>query len=395
MTEHLNIYAVGDFGPPDEQNPRWLINRLNAWPLLEALSRAPATAEDLAERGALLAGQVEATLEALASLNLARQKAGRYHLGFAWFSAKDQEAINSAVQAAATELAEAILGRRDELDALIDRLTARRWCEPRDLRFALIGCFGLDWGGLEALKASGHLVHGKEQPGGRRYILYVEEKAGRFHERDYTGSHSARIGDRYTWTSFGDHGGRRYALPDYLFHLQAAVVRDESLPAEQRRALSLLVQQAVHTQLGAAAEAMVSGLQDDKPEGLGWQLLEATGAVRPEWQGAPSIPLFHREWDGAAMDRTVAIVQECLSQVVANRYGYLRDRLQSITPLRHGVPFGECFNPIWHTLFGHTNRMLAERGYLADPAPSHPGEGRYRWWLTVERRHTCAEEVNI
>ena len=391
MPEHLNIYAVGDFGPPDEQNPRWLTGHLNGWPLLEALSRAPSTAEALAEGGALPASDVTAKLGALAGLGLVRLEGGRYHLGFAWFSAADQELINSAVQPVAAELAEVLLGRRTELDAQIDRLTARRWCEPRDLRFALIGCFGLDWGGLEALKASGHLVHDKEQPGGRRYILYVEERVDRFSERDYTGSHSTRLGDQYTWTSFGDHGGRRYALPDYLFHLQAAVVRDESLPAEQRRALSLLVLQALHAQLGAAADAMISGLRGDKREGLGWQLLEAVGAVRIEWQGAPSIPVFHRVWDGAAMDRIVSTVQECLLQVVHRRYGYLRDRLHSITPLRHGVAFGECFNPIWHTLFGHTNRMLAEGGYLADPTPSHPGEGRYRWWLTVECETTYIE----
>lgn len=378
MGENLNIYAVGDFGPRDRWNPHYTASSLGAWPVLKELAREPSTARALAERCSLPVGTVESMLSSLAELHVVKQSGTAYHLGFAWFTADDQHLVHRGVMQAAQELAHRLAARMDEIDQQLMQVKASAWTDIRDLRFALVGCFGLDWGGLDALKASGHLVHEKEQPGDRRYVLYVEEPVDQYNQKDYVGSHTTWASEAYRWTSFGDHSGRRFGLPDLIWHLRGAVTRSEQLPEEARTPLGDLVMEACHAQLDAAAEALIPLAKGHSV--VEHPLLKAARAIEAD---RPAIPVFFWKEDGEPIGRVVAIVQETLLSVVSARYESLQAELADLTPLRHGVPFAECFNPIWHVWFGHTNRILAEQGILADPAPRTPGEGRYRWWLTV------------
>jgi hypothetical protein len=132
---------------------------------------------------------------------------------------------------------------------------------------------------------------------------------------------------------------------------------------------------------GRTLEAAVRG-GSSAPDAPGLALLEAAGALR---DGRPAMPVFFRTADGAAINRVVGIVQESVDRFIHGWYAAMERALCDITPLRHGRPFPECFNPIYHVLFGQANRAMAEAGYLADPAPAEPGEGRYRCWLTVEK----------
>lgn len=372
MSQDFQVSAVGSFGPRDQWNPYHVISSLDAWPVLRQLNQAPAVTMAVPPEGL-------AQLEALGVIR--RDDDGRYILGFAWYSQADQDAISEAVLPTAAALAESIYARRNEIDGLIQSLTSARWSDPRDLRFALVGCFGLDWGGLHALKATGHLVHEKSQPGGRRYVMYVQDTVERHNQKDYTGSHRTDS-NRFTWTSFGDHSGRRFGLPDLLFDVSQTVRTAEAFPAGARPLIAGFVLEGLAPHLEAAAEALVGVAQGQTPEGIGMMLLQATEAIRA---GRPAVPVFFRSHDGDAMDGVIRMVTDATLSQITEDYALLHRTLAGLPALRNGVPFAECFNFIWHVLFGHVNRLLAEQGYLADPVPTHPGEGRYRWWLTVQQ----------
>ncbi|HYF79347.1 MAG TPA: helix-turn-helix domain-containing protein [Symbiobacteriaceae bacterium] len=380
MSEGLSIYAVGDFGPRDRWNPEWLVSSLNAWPVLRVLAPEPAPLSTLAEETHLPASTIDEKLSSLTDLGIVSRAGNKIHLGFAWFTQADQDLIHASVIQTAHDLADRILARRNEIDRYLAAVKASDWVDLPDLRFAVVGCFGLDWGALDALKASGHLEHNKEQPGGRRYVMYVEEPVERYQQRDYTGSHTTWINEAYQWTSFGDHSGPRYGLPDLLWHLRSTVLRSERLPAESRAPLGDLVLDAVSAQLDLAAEELIRVATGTQAPPAKHPLLAAANAVGQE---RPTVPVFFWDADGSAIDGVVNTVKDITVSTVSDRFDHLRTAMSDLTALRHGVPFTECFNPIWHALFGHVNRLLAEAGYLADPAPRHPGEGRYRWWLTV------------
>jgi hypothetical protein len=350
------LTATGDFGPWDEWNPQSVIDSANAWPLLDLISRGGVKPADLAG--------LQPAVERLRALNLIDDRSGEYVLGFPWFSAADQARIQAQVEPFARTLAEEILTKRTEIEAELDRLTCAGWADRRDLRFALVGCFGLDWGGLDCLSASGRLVWQKLQPGDRHYLAFYEEPYPLQPGKLYCGSHSATVGD-YTWTSFGDTSGRRFGLPDLLWQTAGAGVRD-----------------ALDMPLLEAGHALAQAARGTAPDGPGRTLLEAAGALR---DGRPAIPVFFAAEDGAALDRVVQIVQERLDGFLHGRYAAMQKALCDLTPVQHGIPFPECFNPIYHVLFGQVNRLMAEDGYMTDPAPSEPGEGRYRCWLTVAK----------
>lgn len=380
MREGLNVYAIGDFGTRDRWNPDFLISSLGAWPWLRALVREPLTPAALAEKVQLPVTTVETTVSSLSELGVLSRSGNKVKLGFAWFTAADQAAIHASVIGTAQVLADRIRARQAEIDQHLRHVKAIKWVDLPDLRFAVVGCFGLDWGGLEALKASGHLEHNKAQPGGRHYIMYVEESVADYQQRDYTGSHTLWINEAHKWTSFGDHSGRRFGLPDLVWHLRGAVTRSEHLPAESRSELGDLVMDAVSGQLDTAADVLIRAVNGDRTSHITHPLLEVTHAIGAE---GPAIPVFFWCEDGEPIGQVVEIVKETLLSTVTERFAALQADLAGLTALRHGVPFAETFNPIWHTLFGHTNRILAEDGFLADPAPRTDGEGRYRWWLTV------------
>lgn len=380
ISDDLNVFAVGDFGPRDRWNPNHLIATLGAWPLLRALALEPATLSALAERSHLSVDQAEQVLASLAELGVVRRSGNLLHLGFAWFTEADQCLIHASVARTAQDLADRILTRRDVIDQHLRALKASKWVGIEDLRFAVVGCFGLDWGGLDALKASGHLEHNKLQPGDRRYVMYVEEPVSRFQQKDYTGSHTMWNNERYQWTSFGDHSGRRFDLPDLVLHLRQAVAKSDQLPEASRAVLGDFVLDVIFTQLDAAGDELVRIAKGIQSPPATHPLLEAAQAAGKE---KPAVPVFFWDHDGNSINQVVEIVQESVISIVSEQFDSLRAQMSDLTALRHGVPFTECFNPIWHALFGQVNRILSESGYSADPVPGQPGEGRYRWWLTV------------
>ncbi len=48
-------------------------------------------------------------------------------------------------------------------------------------------------------------------------------------------------------------------------------------------------------------------------------------------------------------------------------YESIRSQLSHLTPMQNGVPFERVYTEVWHFVFGIANRILAERGFFADP----------------------------
>lgn len=376
------LFAVGDFGRQDEYNPGTLIRQQDAWPLLEQLRTQPLPAPMLAERSQRPVAEVVAVLIRLSALGIVHADGDRWRLGFAWFTGADLEAIGRAVQPAASTLAARLLDHRYEIDRRIAQLRSAAWIDADTLRFALVGCVGLDWGGLKRLKESRYLVHHKPQPGARRYVMYVQDTRQGLN-KDYAGSHSSHISERYAWTSFGDHSGSRFGLPDMLWPVVGALMKANLLAPARQHLKESLIMEGLVSYLQVAAEALEWAAAGMKPAGLGRTVLEAAGGLDGD---RPAVPVFFGDEDGPAIDAIDELVRETVLTVVSEQYEALQRSLGGISPLIHQVDFAECFNCIYHELFGQTNRILAEQGYLADPEPGTPGEGRYRWWLTINPR---------
>jgi hypothetical protein len=87
------------------------------------------------------------------------------------------------------------------------------------------------------------------------------------------------------------------------------------------------------------------------------------------------VPVFTQR-DNSLIREVRRIGREVLERWFVENYEPLKSELSVCTPWRYGQPFAEGFYPIWHYIFGSTNRQLVENGLFADPyAPERKFKG--------------------
>lgn len=217
----ISTYICGNGGPGDEFNPSKVTQQENAPELLFLLNSEPRSVDELSSNLGVSVDHVNKILSDLSRINAVVERGGKWDTAFAVFSKRDVELISERAKVPALSLAEEVMSKGLEIERHLSKLSCASQVEMKKLLFAVIGCFILDWKGLEVLNDKDLTLCGrKPQPGDRHYVLLGrEEGAGEgMYDRMYWGSHSDDFGE-VKFTSFGDHTGYRYAFPDLVWNL--------------------------------------------------------------------------------------------------------------------------------------------------------------------------------
>lgn len=311
----------------------------------------------------------------LERLQLIRRYGDRFALDF-WLSTReDLDTIRAVAEVEGKGLAAAVLERRDEIEALLERIP-QPGADPATLAFFLVGCVSLDWDGLNLTAEQGY----RTEPGPGEYLPRAREPGGGGSRRGlYWGSHNMH--QPTALTTFGDHDAVRYGFPDLLWrvgrtlngmeapeglkpHIADLVDSWEGALLRQVGSLMLHLRDGDRTRDELAQAAELTGGEADALLGLLSELeyVEKVGDDRFRAR----IPVL-TERDAAAVGALRRLGRAIMERWLAERYDALRQSLAGLTAMRQGVPLADNFYEIWHYLFAVANRTLVESGFFADP----------------------------
>lgn len=161
------------------------------------------------EVGAALA-ESEVTVADLEASGVLRREGDRLALDFTLLTTADLDLVNAVSRREAQSLADAFLAKRGNLETLLAAYDVPS-VDRGVVAYILLGCFALDWDGLDLTAAYGYRATARAFPAGD-YLLSARQTGGLSLQRLYWGSHNRR-GDGYVLTSFGDH----FSLPRKAF----------------------------------------------------------------------------------------------------------------------------------------------------------------------------------
>jgi hypothetical protein len=320
----------------------------------------------------------------LEDLGLIRRYGDRYALDFWLSTAEDTDRIRAVAEVEGRGLAAAVLERRAEIEAILDRIP-QPGADPGTLAFFLIGCVSLDWDGLNLTAEKGY----RTEPGPGQYLPRAREPGGGGSRRGlYWGSHNMHL--PIAVTTFGDHDAPRYGFPDLLWRMSEALDGMEPPPALAPSLSKLvegwhgaLLQQVgtimLHVRHGDRSReelARAAGITEDDANAL-LGLLTALEYLRevPDGRLRATIPVL-TERDAAPVSDLRRLGRAVMGRWLEDRHDALRQALADLTAVRQGVPLAHNFYWVWHYLFAVANRTLVEAGLFADPyAPGrrYPG----------------------
>lgn len=373
----LTFGVTGSVSSQGMENPTNLLARRQVQALV--LSAASGGVTEEAARQALAGGNVE--LAHLVNAGLLREASrGRFVIHFNLITAADRARIDQVLEPYAQSLAQAFLRRQHRFETLLARYDLPG-VDRGDLAFALIGCVGLDWDGLDVTAEGGYRTPAQPRANGDAYVVWAHEQAPNVTYRGlYWGSHNSQRGTAWL-TTFGDHDALpRSGLPDALWEATSAVYRAR-LTEPARDALYNLAEPRFEAMLGRAALVMIRLREGPATEQQLARVIDGDEAavreiaalllalnyVRETSDGyVGAVPIF-TERDRAMIEavraETRAIMIRWLHQ---NATGMKRD-LDGLTALQAGVPYEQLFTEVWHYLFGNVNARLSAAGAISDP----------------------------
>lgn len=374
-----------------------VISRVAIQKLLLDLAAGPRSA---AYVDAALAGS-GAFREDLEKLELIRRRGADYVINFTLYTRSDVRQLREVSERYGRSLAAALLERRPEIEAAL-RPYAASGQDAKAVAFVVMGCFSLDWDGLEVTAEKGYRSVAKLRPDGDQYIPWAEEKNELTLKGIYWGSHNEYQAE-VVFTSFGDHFSLlRYALPDLFWRIPGRASQaqmPDSLKPKLQRAVGLALQG-----LAGQAARMLFALREDAKS------LEALGTaagMKPEEAADLLALLVELDYVGEEAGnyrRRVPVLtagdlpmvrelrrigREVMESWLAANYACVKEDLGEITPLRYGVSYADGFTQIWHYLFGTANRHLVEAGLFADP---YAAERKFKGFVPVVWHPSLAEE---
>ncbi len=386
----LHFWICGSCNVADEYNPIILLRDPLAQDIVWQLSSGPATAVRLTTVLSEEETKVISMLSALEKTGAIVRKGELYQLAFPVFTAADLRVVWTIATEVGAEIAYRLAEARPALVDTVSMLSSAQYVAVNWLLLPVVGCFALDWGGLERLEALDYLVRHKTQPGGGDYVLFGAEPGDDVAER-FCYSHSDFVG-RYLFTTFGDITGSRNAFPDLLWRLERTA--GESVPLSWNNSLRLALRLYLNDLLmdvaglletaakkPLAEETWATRVAQEKATAL-FPLLVQMGYLREGPEGwRPAVPVFLAP-DKTAIETAVAPVVDVVEAVVEARYDEMRQALQGISAARNGVPFTKIFTEVWHFIFAEANRILAETGFMASPTRTGPDSARFAAWLS-------------
>jgi hypothetical protein len=401
----ISTYICGSAGPNDQFNP-FKVTRQDYGPeILFLLNSEPLGLRDLSTRLNMDAELAERLLGDLARIGAVEERNGKWSVSFAIFNKQDIRLIAKKTKRYALDLADEIAKKRREIEEILARLSCARQVEMGKLAFAVVGCFMLDWKGLETLNQKGLTLCGKKkQPGDRNYVLLGREEGAMegLLERVYWGSHSSNFGS-ITFTSFGDHAGCRFAFPDLTGYFPSLTPQrgektglPDWLSAKTSEALGifqvnsivdcgrllLLLESEGPWTLSQLSNKLAK--KHEQVEGLLRLLTDAKYVSLDGEQIKLNYPVFTAR-DKGTIEAVWEVMSETVQQEALDCFESLGTELAEITPMKRGIDPREIYTDVWHWVFGQANRIMAERGFMFEPTGGREGEGRYIAWVDEGR----------
>ncbi len=314
----------------------------------------------------------------LEELGLVRRCGNEYVIAFALFTREDVQKVRAVAERATDSLVRALVARRSDIDAVLQRYDASG-VDPKAVLYVVLGCFSFDWDGLDLTVEKHYRSLPYVTAGEGRFIPFAEEKSNLSLKGMYWGSHNSDEGE-FRFTSFGDHFSLpRWMFPDlaWLLPIHAARHLPDSLRLEVKRALQQAVESMLH-QVGCIMFAVrdhertlgelagIAGMETRHTEDLLSLLVELEYITRLDDRYGVLAPVLS-ERDGAMVQALRRVGWEVMEVWLSVNYEDVKAQLSNLIAVRFGVPYADVFTQVWHYLFGTANRKLVECGMFADP----------------------------
>jgi DNA-binding MarR family transcriptional regulator len=385
----LSVGVTGSAPADPSRNPVAILRSADTQALVLAIAERP---HSRAEIEAAISGQ-DFTVDDMVAVGLLRSEDDIYWIDFNLLRVQDQSQILALSEELGKNLAAKFLERRQELEAV-----ARRHEQPGDFSaeflFLVLGCFSLDWDGLDLTEERGWRLGAKRTIDGHEFTPWAKEREAEISLKGlFWGSHNNMVGG-VTLTTFGDHYSLpRFGLPD-LFWLNSSSFQGLEGLADETRAAALLLAAYEQDVNGDIARVMMelgrevlnehalagrTEIKEGKVDRI-LAFLEAAEYVERKDGAWQAKVLVLRPEDAEPVATMVALGRDIMVDWHEANYASIQQALSDLTPIRNGVPFEQVYTEIWHFVFGFANRTLVEEGLFADPY----AEGRrYQGFLPV------------
>jgi hypothetical protein len=385
----LSIGITGSTPSEPTRNPTAILRTSEIQQLILDIAERP---HSRAEIESAIAGQFF-SVDDMVAVGLLRKEADDFWIDFNLLRVADQLRILEVSERQGRILAGAFLKRRKELETI-----ARGREQPRDLSaeflYIVLGCFSLDWDGLDLTEEKGWRLGAQRVIGGQEFTPWAKEKGAEISLQGlYWGSHNNSIGG-ITLTTFGDHYSLpRFGLPDLLWNNSTSFRGFEELGEDTMTAARMLAEYEQDATADVARVMMELGGEDLAAGALGERtgiekrkldrILAFLGAAEyieshgDSWQATV---LVLRPQDATKVEAMVATGREIMLEWHEANYDRVRTALADLTPIRNGVPFERVYTEIWHFIFGIANRTLVEEGLFVNP---YEDKRRFQGFLPV------------
>lgn|GEM_PF-1616748 len=307
-------------------------------------------------------------LEKFRAVRAIREEDGQSYLNFTCFTAGDIEILNKNSDALGRHLAHSILQKCDLSQPKGLSFEEVSWAK---YLFFIVGCVCLDWYGMRILDEMKMIVSQEDikKPGYGEYTLFANEDVPQNFERLYWGSHNWKYGS-FWFTTFGDHAADRKAFPDISWRI-SFFSRD--------KIVSEISTEIVDAYIKKVAKTVVERSWDERDCK---KVLVKLNYIQEDRLNVAVI-----------LKRDLAVIKTLLENATEVLADWLRlyapemkERFSDLTSVRAGVDFKEVLLQVWHYVFGHTNKHLAEDERFFDP---YSDESSFKGYLPVIHESGC------
>lgn len=380
MGKRLHIYICGSVGSWDEYNSFYVASKKYAKEVMYLIAKKPMSIEELSAALNVDAGSLKEIVDALIKIDAAVVENNKVKANFVVFFREDIYKISNFAEKYSRELSEKIIEKWSTIERKLSEVRCVEQVGLKKVAFVVIGAYALDLDALSTLREKGLAIFKEPKPGNREYILYGREY---FEEHIklisglYWGCHSTIVNGVGFYT-FGDHAGRRYAIPDVNFSEKIlGEFKSEDERKFRLRASELLIK--VFKEKKCSKETLVETSTDSKILDL---LLDMSYLKEENTALFLNYPVILEE-DNENIVASVDSVEPTVEEVAVESYQALERKLRDITPLKEGFSPKLIFTEVWHWIFGKANKILATKGYIYDPLKRKPSEGKYIAWIHV------------
>jgi len=349
--------------------------------ILDVLVRNPLTIEEIVDKTGLEKEDVTHLISDMINMDIVRKEGNVYILNFCLFSREDAYKLRELGFTFGEKLYRIILDNLEWIDESLAKTSCSKYTSLDMLRFIVVGAHTLDLKVLSLLyEKKLALCGGNRHPGGN-YTLFGREISSKedvsLVRGMYFGCHSDSWG-KYTFRSFGDHSGLRWAFPDVVWRKEPLVM---NRLLKLGKEIDVCVKRIACLLENIASDYYCARVRDSSLEYALDTLLELGYIECSDSYCRPIVPVF-RASDMKIVRQISDHLGEIIVSFVEDNIFDIRSMLRDFR-LYYWVDFRELFTEVWHWIFGATNNILACRGYFFKPIAKRKYEGEYIMWMEV------------